>query len=202
MSLPFPEFGEPLPAGDDPRLLELLARRRSSSPQLLVGPGPTAAQLDDLLNLAARVPDHGKLAPWRFVVISGESKPPLLEQLRVAAARQPDPDSAGAKLAKLGAAPLTILVISRPTPGHKVPEWEQVLSAGAVCMTLLVAADAMGFGGSWITDWYAYDPEALDLLGVRAGERVAGFIHIGHAPEPPLERPRPDLSALVSHWPG
>lgn len=202
MSLPFPEFGEPLPPGADPRLLPLLARRRSSSPQLLVHPGPSAAQVEDLLRLGARVPDHGKLAPWRFVLIEAAAKPRLLEELRVIAARRDDADIAAAKLAKLAAAPMTILVVSRPVSGHKVPEWEQQLSAGAVCMNLLVAADAMGFGGAWITDWYAYEPEALALFGLGAGERVAGFIHLGTPPEPPLERPRPDLAALVSYWAG
>jgi len=196
-----PELGEPLPVPTPaPQALALMARRRSAPAQALGEPGPSPEQVRDLIRLGARVPDHGKLAPWRFVVIERPAKDVLVDRLRALAPAQPDPDKAAAKLAKLAAAPVTILVISRTTPGHKVPEWEQALSSGAACMALLQGAHALGFGANWITDWYAYAPEALALLGVDSGERVAGFIHLGTPTEPPLERARPDVQALTSTW--
>ncbi len=104
-------------------------------------------------------------------------------------------------LAKLVNPPVSILVVSTPTPGHKVPVWEQELSAGAVCMNLSHAANALGFTTNWITDWYAYDPDALVMFGVGEDEKIAGFIHIGTAAEPPLERPRPDMAEKVRTLP-
>lgn len=198
MSLTFSEFGDPLPVRPSPETLELLARRRSSPAQSLAAPGPSAEELETLLRLATRVPDHGKLAPWRFVVFAEESKAALVRDLAALAAGQPDPDTARKKLQKLAAAPVTVVVVSRTTPGHKVPEWEQVLSAGAVCMNLLIAAQAMGYGANWITDWYAYDAQAVRRLGLAPHERVAGFLHFGTTAEPPLERPRPALGELVT----
>jgi nitroreductase len=198
LTLTFADIGEPLPIRPSAETLELLARRRSSPAQALAAPGPSADELETLLRLAVRVPDHGKLTPWRFVVFSAQAKAPLVERLKVLADAQPDPETARAKLRKFESAPTTVLVISRTTPGHKVPEWEQALSAGAVCMNLLIAVQAMGYGANWITDWYAYDPGALALLGVRDGEKVAGFVHMGATAEPPLERARPALADLVT----
>jgi nitroreductase len=145
------------------------------------------------------VPDHGKLSPWRFVVFEPAAKAAYVERLTALAQSQGDGQRA-AKLAKLSAAPLTIAVLSRPDPGADIPEWEQVLSSGAVCMNLLIAAEALGYGGNWITDWYAYDEQALAILGAERGERVAGFVHVGSAPEPPLERVRPDVAKLTRWW--
>jgi nitroreductase len=196
-----PAFGEPCPIQPSSETLRLLAARRSSAAQTLVAPGPGPQQLDDLLRLAARAPDHGKLFPWRFVILDGAAKTALVHKLLPLAAKQPSADKAAAVLGKLSAPPTTVLVISTAKPASK-PVWEQQLSAGAVCALMLVAAEAMGFGANWITDWYSYDPEALALLGVGEGETVAGFIHIGTASEAPLERVRPDLSAYVTRWPG
>lgn len=196
---PAPDFGAPCPVTASEATLALLATRRSVSPQTLIVPGPDAEQLAELLRLAARVPDHGKLSPWRFVILEAAAKAPFVDRLRVMAARQEQREKAEAVLAKIETPPLTVGVISRPQEG-KIPAWEQELSAGAVCMTLLIAAHAMGFGASWITDWYAFDPEALALLGARPGERVAGFIHIGTPGETPLERVRPDVEALTRPW--
>jgi nitroreductase len=195
---PEPAFGAPCPVRPSPDTLELMAERRSSSAQLLTAPGPDADQIGDLLRLATRVPDHGKMAPWRFVVMQGAPKADLVERLRSLAAQEANPGKAEAALAKLSAPPVSILVVSAPREGGK-PVWEQEMSAGAVCMNLLLACEAMGFGANWITDWYSYAPAATALLGLRAGERVAGFIHVGTAPEPPLERLRPDLTTLVAH---
>jgi len=192
-----PQFGEPCPPEASPATLALLARRRSSSAQTLGAPGPTPTQLDDLIRLAARVPDHGKLTPWRFVVMEGEPKAKLVARLEGLAESQDHPTKAKAALAKLSTPPTAVMVVFTPKPPVK-PLWEQELSAGAVCMSLLIAAEAMGLGANWITDWYAYDAAARPWLGLKDGEQVAGFIHLGHPDEPPLERVRPDLSALTT----
>jgi nitroreductase len=194
---PAPEFGAPCPPQASQATLALLARRRSSSAQTLAPPGPTPAQLEDLIRLAARVPDHGKLTPWRFVVMEGGPKANLVERLAGLAERQGNPTKAKAALAKLSTPPTTVMVVFSPKPPVK-PLWEQELSAGAVCMSFLVAAEAMGLGANWITDWYAYDQAARPWLGLEVGEQVAGFIHLGQPAEPPLERVRPDLAALTS----
>lgn len=175
-----------------------LATRRSAPAQSLAAPGPSEAELDEILKLAARTPDHGKLFPWRFVILSHEARGRIAERLTPMAARQPDPGKAAKVVMKLTAAPVTVLVISAPVPSHKVPMWEQQLSAGAVCMNLEHAANALGYSASWITDWYSYDPEAVTLFGVGEGEQIAGFIHLGTLAEPPLERPRPEMAGKIS----
>ena len=188
----------PLPVASA-ELEHRLARRRSAPAQALTVPGPTQDQIARILELGARTPDHGKLFPWRFVVLGPNSRTALAAAFAPLAQTQPQPDKARAVLGKLTAAPVTILVVSTPVPSQKVPVWEQQLSAGAVCMNLEHAAGALGFSTSWITDWYSYDAEALAMLGLTEGEQVAGFIHIGTLAEPALERPRPDLSAKVEY---
>jgi nitroreductase len=196
---PSPEFGEALPVGPaSPETLALLARRRSCSPQHLAAPAPSGQMLDDLLRLAARSPDHGKLSPWRFIVIAGEAKAELAARLEVLAKEQPDPVKAEAVLFKLKTPPLCVAVVSRVDEQALIPAWEQELSAGAVCMTLSIAATAMGFGVNWITDWYGYDPRAGALLGLSPKERIAGFVLLGTPTEAPLERVRPDMAAITS----
>ena len=195
---PAPEFGAPLDLARAPQVLAFLARRRSASAVTLTSPGPSPEDLDALLRLAARAPDHGKLSPWRFIILEGADKDSFAGRLEALALSRKDA-AAAAKLVKLKAPPLAVAVISAPKPGA-IPEWEQRLSAGAVCTTLLYAALAAGFGANWITDWYAYDHDANTLLGLSGEEKVAGFLLIGTAREPPLERARPDLRALVSRW--
>ena len=194
-----PAFGEAVPIVASPETLRFLARRRSASAVNLGAPGPTDREALEMLTMAARVPDHGKLAPWRFILFGDAAKARFVARLEAIATERPDGVRLQAKLAKLRAPPLTIAVVSRHVAGE-IPEWEQRLSAGAVCMTLLNAAQAMGFGANWITDWYAYDPDALALLGLAEGERVAGFVHVGTATEEPLERVRPDVEELASVW--
>jgi nitroreductase len=194
-----PEFGEAAPIEVSAETLAFLARRRSASALALTAPAPSDAELATLLRLATRVPDHGKLAPWRFVILRGEAKRRFVAALEAIAAAHPDAERLKAKLGKLRAPPLSVAVVSRVTPGD-IPEWEQRLSAGAVCMTLIIAAQATGYGANWITDWYAYDEAAGRLLGLGDGERVAGFVHLGTSAETPLERVRPDVSAIVSEW--
>lgn len=196
-----PALGEPLPAPTpSTELRNRLAIRRSASAQALTTPGPDAGQIADILTLGARSPDHGKMTPWRFVVMGPESRAGIAEQLAAMAIDKGLPGKAQAVLAKLTAAPTTILVVSTAAPGLK-PVWEQELSAGAVCMNLEHAASAHGFATCWITDWYSYDAEAAALFGVRPHEKVAGFIHIGTSPEPLLERDRPNLAALTTTLP-
>lgn len=198
---PPPELNAPLPVSPAPEVLRFLSQRRSVSPEALREPGPSPEQLADLLRLATRVPDHGKLAPWRFVVLEGEAKTRFAEALEGIATARGDQGGAG-RLAKLKVPPLAIVVISSPKESPWVPEWEQGLSAGAVCATLSFAALAMGFGVNWITDWYAYNPDACSLLGLAAGEKVAGYIVLGSPGEPPGERERPDPQTLTTRWNG
>jgi nitroreductase len=199
MSLPAPAFGDPLPIIASPDTVAFLARRRSASALSLGPPAPDDGQLASLLALAARVPDHGKLSPWRFVVLRGEAKAAFVRGLEAIAETRPDGPKAVAKLGKIRTPPLTVAVVSRFTEGE-IPEWEQRLSAGAVCAMLITAAQAMGWGANWITDWYAYDADAGRLLGLSEDERVAGFVHLGTPMEAPLERVRPDVAAITSVW--
>jgi nitroreductase len=194
-----PQFGEPLPIVASEPVLAFLARRRSASAASLRAPGPTREELRDLLRLAARVPDHGKLSPWRFVVLEGQAKAAFIARLETVAADRPDREKAIAALFKIRIPPLTVAVISRIVEGS-IPEWEQRLSSGAVCMNLVTAAQAMGYGANWITDWYAYDPQAAAVLGLASAECVAGYVHLGTPAEPPQERVRPDVDALTSRW--
>ena len=177
-----------------------LAVRRSAPAQALTVPGPDADTIHDILTLGARSPDHGKMTPWRFVVMGPESRAEIAERLAALAVERGLPGKALAVLAKLTAAPVSILVVSTARPGPK-PVWEQELSAGAVCMNLEHAASAHGFSSCWITDWYSYDADGASLFGVAEGERIAGFIHIGTAQEAPLERERPDIAALTRYQP-
>jgi len=196
---PAPEFGAALPTAASPEVLKFLAQRRSTSAVTLAEPAPNADQLADLLRLAVRAPDHGKLSPWRFVILEGDGKAAFTARLETLAADRGDPQLA-AKLAKLKIPPLAVVVVSSPKAGAAIPEWEQVLSAGVVCTNLLYATLAMGFGANWITDWYSYDADAGAILGLTAGERVAGFVLMGTPREPPLERERPTLDPLVTRW--
>ncbi len=194
-----PTFGDPLPIRASPETVSFLARRRSASAMTLHAPGPDDATLTQLLTLAARAPDHGKLAPWRFVVLRGDAKDAFVRGLETIAAARADAAKALAKLGKIRQPPLTVVVVSRTVEGE-IPAWEQRLSAGAVCAMMVTAAQAMGYGANWITDWYAYDDAATDLLGLSAGEQVAGFVQLGSTDEAPLERVRPDVDAITTVW--
>ncbi len=196
---PAPAFGEPIADQASAEVLAFLARRRSASAMALTGPSPSSAELDDLLRLAARVPDHGKINPWRFLILRGAAKDAFVARLEALAQARPDSPKATAALGKMRIPPLAVAVISSPVEGN-IPLWEQQMSAGAVCATLVMAATAMGYGANWITDWYAFDDKALAILGLAPGEQMAGFVYIGSHGEPPQERVRPDLSTLVSDW--
>ena len=186
-------------------MLDLLRARRSVSPVALSGPGPTPGELDCLLTIGARVPDHGKLAPWRFVLFEGEARLAAGRRLaEIFAASNPgaDADRLDIERKRLALAPLVIAVVSRAAPHVKIPEWEQELSAGAVCQNLVVAAHAMGYAASWLTQWYAYDRQACEAFGLAAHEKIAGFIHIGRSNGIPEDRARPSLASIVSRFEG
>jgi nitroreductase len=183
--------------------IALMLRRRSLPPQGMTGPGPGADELDALLTVASRVPDHGKLAPWRFLLFEGQARDRAGE-IAAAIARDDDPGIDAARLrgeaTRFSRAPLVIGVISRAAPHVKIPEWEQVLSAGAACMNLVVAANAMGYAAAWLTEWCAYDRRFCDAIGLGAGERIAGFVHIGRPNMHSEDRARPALEAIVSRF--
>ena len=182
-------------------LKDYLETRRTIPANFLDAPGPDRDTVQRMLSMATRVPDHGKLVPWRFVVVSGAARQRITEQLAaIALARDPDmsPEFREKEMTRLTRAPVAIVVISTAAEHPKIPEWEQVLSAGAVCLNLFMAANALGYGANWLSEWYSYDHEALPLLGVKDGERVAGIIHVGTPTIPPTDRPRPDVDTLVT----
>jgi nitroreductase len=167
----------------------------------MTGPGPDPDELDTILSVASRVPDHGKLAPWRFIILEGESRHRIGDT--IAAAFQADEPGADAERVeterrRLARAPIVVVVVSTARPHVKIPEWEQVLSAGAVCMNLIIAANLLGFATSWLTEWYGFDRRVLGALGLDAREELAGFIHIGRAAEVPADRQRPNLADIVT----
>ena len=183
--------------------LELLRTRRSSKPLELTGPAPSAEEIETLLTVASRVPDHGKLVPWRFIVFEGDAR--LAAGEAIAAAfrgkyPQADAEQVAQERRRLARAPLVIAVVSRAAPHVKIPEWEQVLSAGAAAMNLVLAAHALGYSASWVTEWCAYDRAVLDALGVGGNERIAGFIHIGRSSGASSDRPRPSLDQIATRF--
>jgi nitroreductase len=186
-----------------PQTLDLLLSRRSGSAKAMTGPGPDASQLRQILAAGARVPDHGKLAPWRFIVFEGDARARMGEVLvDVLRASEPEAGEVRTQMerGRFLRAPVVVAVVSRVVESLKAPEWEQVLSAGAVCQTMLIAAHAMGFVGNWITEWYAFDRKVLDRLGLAANERVAGFLYFGTAAAPLEERVRPELDGLITRF--
>ena len=184
-------------------ILDLLSTRRSVAPVALTGPGPNAQELETILKIGARVPDHGKLAPWRFIVFQGEARARagaiVAEGFK---RREPQADETrlAAEAKRMTMAPLIIGIVSTAKDGAKVPKWEQELSAGAVCMNLLLAAKGLGFAGSWLTNWFSYDRDVLSQFGVKDDERMAGFIHLGRTELAPEDRPRPDLAQIVTYF--
>lgn len=188
-----------------PDALELLKSRRSVKPIEMTGPGPAPSEIETLLTVASRVPDHGKIAPWRFIVFSGDARRAAGEKI-AEVFRSTRSDATAEQIEfernRLARAPLVIAVVSRAAPHAKIPEWEQQMSAGASCMNLVLAAHAMGFVASWLTEWYGYDRAALSALGLAKNERMAGFVYIGKAVKPPDERERPKLEAVVTYYSG
>ena len=180
--------------------LALLSRRRSVPAKTMTGPGPDAAQTRDLLRLAARVPDHRMLEPFRFVVFEGAGLAAFADTLRSAPTAPEDKRDKAADL--YANAPLVVGVISSVDAEHKTPVWEQELTAGAACQNLVVAATAQGWGAQWLTGWPAYDDTVRDALAMGPHERVAGFVFVGTPTVLPEDRKRPDLDRIVTRWGG
>jgi nitroreductase len=183
--------------------IELLQSRRSVPPRLLSTPAPSAAEISTLLKIASRVPDHARLIPWRFIVIPAEGGARLGELL-AKTYLEDHPDATEANLeterGRLVRAPLVIAVVSRLREHPKAPELEQVLSAGAAAMSLVIAANAMGYAANWHTEWYAYDARIMSELGLSSNERIAGFIHIGTPTSEWADRDRPALADIVVEY--
>ena len=184
--------------------LSLLATRRSGKPRDLVAPGPDAAQLDQMLAIAARTPDHGKLAPWRFVIVGAEQRE-RLAALLVEAYRAEKPDARQAELDNMvqyaTQAPALVVAMSSPKTDNKIPVWEQELSAGAACMNLLHAVHAHGYAAGWLTGWPAFSEAVRDAFG-GAHERIVGFVFVGTPGRALDERPRPAIEQVWSDWQG
>jgi nitroreductase len=183
--------------------IDLLLSRRSAPPQTLTGPAPNKDEVETLLRAASRVPDHGKLAPWRFILLEGAAR----DRVGAVAAdlfAEQNPGADEARLAvergRFARAPLVVAVVSRAAPHVKIPEWEQVLSAGAVCMNLEIAANALGYRSVWVTEWCAYDRKFCDALGLQSHEKIAGFIHIGRPSVVIEDRVRPALEEIVTRF--
>ena len=199
-----PEFGETLPACHPCKdALALLQQRRSTPAKCLTGPGPSSNELDTILKIAARAPDHRRVTPFRFIVFEGEARARFGAILRsVFVEDNPDgsDDKADIEAQRFMRAPTVVAVVSSVDPNHRTPEWEQVLTAGAVCQNMLLAACASGYAAQWITEWYAFDKRVLDRLELSGNERIAGYVYIGTAAADPKERARPDMGAIVTRF--
>ena len=189
-----PEFNRPAP-----HTIDLLLSRRSGSAKAMKEPGPSKKQLAQILQAGSRAPDHGKLFPWRFIVFEGKGRERagdiLAEVMKAEGERDKQVEEERARFLR---APVVIGVVSAAREQHKIPVWEQELSAGAVCQNILVAATALGFVANWLSEWYAYHPVVKDRLGLKPGERIAGFIYIGTAKDDLEERPRPEMDRIVT----
>jgi nitroreductase len=186
-----------------PDAIDLLKIRRSVKPREMSGPGPSPAEIETILTIGARVPDHGKLVPWRFIIFEGEARARAGEVIaKVFAQKNPNAQASEINVEKrrLTDAPLVIGVVSFTKPHPKVPPWEQQLSAGASAMNIVTAATALGYGACWLTGWFAFDRDVLDGLGLKADEKLAGFIHIGTPSKPSEDRPRPALADIVTRF--
>jgi nitroreductase len=186
-----------------PDVLELLKTRRSIKPRDMSGPGPSPAELETILTIGARVPDHGKLAPWRFIVFEGDARLRAGEVIaKVFARKNPNAQATEIEVEKrrLTDAPLVIAVVSFTKAHPKVPAWEQELSAGASAMNIVTAATALGYGACWLTGWFAFDRDVLDGLGLKPDEKLAGFIHVGTPAKTSDDRPRPALADIVTRF--
>lgn len=185
-----------------PQAIDLLLSRRSGSAKAMTGPGPTAEELDTILTAAARVPDHGKLFPWRFIVFEGEARARFGKMIveALCETEKVSEERAVAEAARFLRAPVVVAVVSRVREAIPIPEWEQIMSAGAVCQTMLIASHALGYVANWLTEWYAYHPGVKERLGLKPGERIAGFIYIGKSAVELEERARPDMAKIVTRF--
>ena len=187
-----------------PILDHLLTRNSAPIPELKE-PAPSDAEIETILTAATRVPDHGRLAPWRFILYRGEAREKIGEGLAALAEKRegPLPEARrNQELTRFSRAPLVIGVISSPKENPKIPQWEMFLSGGMAAMNLMLAANALGYGTNMITNWYSETEEGRALLGLAPHERVVGFVHIGTHDGPGFERPRPDVKTLYADYSG
>ena len=186
-------------------VIDFLSQRRSAPIDLLREPGPSQAEIDTLVRIASRVPDHGRMAPWRFILYRGDVRHEIGRRLAELAVKVEGP-LPEARLEKertrFSRAPLVVGVVSVARDNAKIPQWEMFLSGGAAAMSLLIAASALGYGANWITNWYSELEEGRAILGLEKAERVIGFVHIGTFTGDIPERPRPDPATLVSDYTG
>ncbi|HEY4264984.1 MAG TPA: nitroreductase [Micropepsaceae bacterium] len=185
-----------------PQTLDLLLSRRSGSAKAMKGPGPDSAQLCRILTAGVRVPDHGKLTPWRFILFEGDGRVRMGDILAetIAGERDSSPERVEQERRRFLRAPVIVAVVSRTREQIPIPIWEQELSAGAVCMNIVIAAHAMGFLANWITEWCAYHPKVLERIGLKPGERIAGYIYIGHPVDTLEDRPRPPVDSMTTKF--
>lgn len=184
-------------------IIDFLLKRRSIVVRNMIEPGPSEEELDMILRASLRVPDHGKMGPWRFILLRGDAQVRFGEVVGEAY-RKANPDAIDEQVEiereRFQRAPLVIAVVSRVQKEHKIPVWEQELSSGAACMNMLNASLALGFAAQWITEWPAYNADVASALGLGDNERIAGFVYVGSAANAPDERGRPELGDIVSEW--
>ncbi len=188
-----------------PEMSDFLLSRRSIVVRNMVEPGPSDADIEKILRAGMRVPDHGRLTPWRFKIIRGDAREKMGDILGEAFQKaNPDCIEEQVEIEKerFLRAPLVIAVISTTNPEHKIPEWEQILSSGAACQNMLTSALSMGYAAQWITEWYAYNDDVKAALGLDAADRIAGFLYLGTRTEDPTDRARPEYGDIVSEWTG
>ena len=187
----------------DADTIDFLTTRRSTVARMMDGPGPGDEDLRKIMEAGMRVPDHGRLTPWRFIVIRGEARD-TIGNVIADAFRKNNPDAIEEQIEieqeRLTRAPVVIAVVSKVHRGHKIPEWEQVLSSGAACQTMLIAAQSMGYAAQWLTEWYAYDADVKTAIGAEADDEIAGFLYLGNATGELSDRARPDYDDIVSEW--
>jgi len=187
----------------DADTIDFLTTRRSTVARMIDGPGPGDEDLKRIMEAGMRVPDHGRLTPWRFIVIRGDAREKLGDVI-AEAYKKNNPDAIEEQVEieqeRLTRAPVVIAVVSRVQKEHKIPEWEQILSSGAACQTMLIAAQSMGYAAQWLTEWYAYDANVKQAIGAESGDEIAGFLYLGNGTGELSDRARPAYDDIVSEW--
>jgi nitroreductase len=187
----------------DADTIDFLTTRRSTVARMMDGPGPGDEDLKRIMEAGMRVPDHGRLTPWRFIVIRGDAREKLGDVI-AEAYKKNNPDAIEEQVEieqeRLTRAPVVIAVVSRVQKEHKIPEWEQILSSGAACQTMLIAAQSMGYAAQWLTEWYAYDANVKQAIGAESGDEIAGFLYLGNGTGELSDRARPAYDDIVSEW--
>jgi nitroreductase len=187
----------------DEGTIEFLLSRRSTVARMMNEPGPNDADLRKIMEAGMRVPDHGRLTPWRFIIIRGDARNTIGDVI-AESFKKNNPDAIEEQIEveqeRLARAPVVIAVLSKTRKGHKIPEWEQLLSAGAACQTMLIAAQSMGYAAQWLTEWYSYDANVKAAVGAEGDDEIAGFIFFGNEMADATERARPEYSDIVSEW--